>query len=185
MKKLYYTLLLLIMNINNNAYADSLHKDNFQNPAQWSYISDNVMGGKSKGSVYYDMGQGSSIAYLSGNVTTKNNGGFIQIRKNLKDINLKDAEYVKITAKGNNQKYFVHFRTSGTILPWQYYQLSFTVTKEYKEFILPISEFKKSGSFQASKINPKNITSIGLVAFGRDHEAKLYVKEVNFYGKEK
>ena len=52
------------MNINNNAYAESLHKDNFQNPAQWSYISDNVMGGKSKGSVYYDMGEGSSIAII-------------------------------------------------------------------------------------------------------------------------
>ena len=36
---------------------------------------------------------------MQGNVSTANNGGFIQIRKNLKDINLKDAAYVKITAK--------------------------------------------------------------------------------------
>ena len=183
MKKLLYTLLFLIINMNNNTYAESLHKDNFQDPTKWSYISDNVMGGKSKGSVYYDMSEGYSIAYLSGKVTTENNGGFIQIRKNLKDINLKNAEYIKITAKGNNQKYFVHLRTSGTILPWQYYQSSFTVTKEYGEFILPISEFKKSGSFQVSKVKPQSITSIGLVAYGRDHNAKLYIKEVNFLEK--
>ena len=29
-------------------------------------------------------------------------------------------------------------------------------------------------------INPKKITSIGIVAFGRDHLAELYVKEIKF-----
>ena len=29
-------------------------------------------------------------------------------------------------------------------------------------------------------INPKKITSIGIVAFGRDHEAELFVKEIGF-----
>ena len=30
------------------------------------------------------------------------------------------------------------------------------------------------------KINPKKITSIGIVAYGRDHYAELYVKELEF-----
>ncbi len=30
------------------------------------------------------------------------------------------------------------------------------------------------------KVNPKNITSIGIVAFGRDHQAELYIKQVEF-----
>ena len=32
----------------------------------------------------------------------------------------------------------------------------------------------------AKKINPKKITSIGIVAFGRDHEAEIFIKEIGF-----
>ena len=156
-------------------------KDNFQNSTQWKFISDNVMGGVSTGSINYVIKEGNSSAYLSGNVSTKNNGGFIQIRRSLKDIDLSKAKYIKITAKGNNQKYFLHLRTSGTILPWQYYQISFEVKEEYKEYILQIKEFKKSGSFQPSMVNSKSISSVAVVAYGRDHKADIHVKEISFH----
>ncbi len=45
---------------------------------------------------------------------------------------------------------------------------------------LPIKDFKRSGSFLSKIINPKSITSIGLVAFGRDHLAELYIQEIEF-----
>ena len=124
--------------------------------------------------------EGKTIALLTGNVTTENNGGFIQIRRDLRSINLEDINLIKLIAKGNNQKYFVFLRTTGTKLPWQYYQSEFTVNENFNEFILPINEFKKSGMLMSSKINPKKITSIGLVAFGRDHSAELFIKEIEF-----
>ena len=71
-------------------------------------------------------------------------------------------------------------RTSGTLLPWQYYQISFKVVNDYKIFKLPINEFKRSSIFLSKQINPENITSIGVVAFGRDHSADIYIKEINF-----
>ena len=165
----------------NKSFAESILKDNFQNSTQWKFISDNVMGGVSTGSINYVMKEGNSSAYLSGNVSTKNNGGFIQIRRSLKDIDLSKAKYIKITAKGNNQKYFLHLRTSGTILPWQYYQISFEVKEEYKEYILQIKEFKKSGSFQPSMVNSKSISSVAVVAYGRDHKADIHVKRISFH----
>jgi hypothetical protein len=165
----------------NKSFAESILKDNFQDSTQWKFISDNVMGGVSTGSINYVMKEGNSSAYLSGNVSTKNNGGFIQIRRSLKDIDLSKAKYIKITAKGNNQKYFLHLRTSGTILPWQYYQISFEVKEEYKEYILQIKEFKKSGSFQPSMVNSKSISSVAVVAYGRDHKADIHVKEISFH----
>ena len=165
----------------NKSFAESILKDNFQNSTQWKFISDNVMGGVSTGSINYVIKEGNSSAYLSGNVSTKNNGGFIQIRRSLKDIDLSKAKYIKITAKGNNQKYFLHLRTSGTILPWQYYQISFEVKEEYKEYILQIKEFKKSGSFQPSMVNSKSISSVAVVAYGRDHKADIHVKEISFH----
>ena len=85
-----------------------------------------------------------------------------------------------INAKGNNEKYFIHLRTTFTVLPWQYYQHSFTVQKDFKNFILPIRNFKKSGFLLPDKISPKYIKSNGIVAFGRDYKAELIVKEISF-----
>ena len=85
-----------------------------------------------------------------------------------------------IRDRGNNQKYFIHLRTTGTILPWQYYQIDFNVKNEFQVFRLPIETFKRSSSFLSNKINPKKITSIGIVAFGRNHFADIFIKEVNF-----
>ena len=35
-------------------------------------------------------------------------------------------------------------------------------------------------SDECLEINPENITSVGVVAFGRDHSADIYIKEINF-----
>ena len=166
--------------IGKTSIAQDMFKDNFSNNEQWRYVADDVMGGVSKGYVEYQIIEEDIIAVLKGNVSTENNGGFIQIRRDLKDINLENANSVKIVAKGNSQKYYIFLRTMGTILPWQYYSSEFTVNENFNEFVLPIKDFEKSGFLLAKKINPKKITSIGIVAFGRDHLAELYVKEIKF-----
>ena len=171
---------VIFLSISNKSWSDTVLKDNFEKLNLWEYIADDVMGGVSKGNVKFQSIEGGNIALLQGDVSTENNGGFIQIRRALRDIDLHEAKSVKIIAKGNDQAYFVFLRTTGTVLPWQYYSAEFKVTKNFEEFILPIDEFKKSGLLMTSKVNPKNITSIGLVAFGRDHQAELHVKEVEF-----
>ena len=163
-----------------NSSAETMFKDNFNDTSQWRYIADNVMGGISKGSVEFKTIEDSSVAILKGNVTTENNGGFIQIRRDLSGVNLENAATIKVVAKGNDQKYYVFLRTTGTKLPWQYYESEFHVNDDFKEFILPIKNFKKSGILMSAKINPKKITSIGLVAFGRDHSAELLIKKIEF-----
>ena len=40
----------------------------------------------------------------------------MQIRRDLRSINLEDINLIKLIAKGNNQKYFVFLRTTGTQL---------------------------------------------------------------------
>ena len=98
-------LVFFILSISkDNSLAETMFKDNFQDPSKWEYISDNVMGGVSTGGVQYQ----NNFAILSGNVSTENNGGFIQIRMNLNKINLDKTKSIKLIAKGNKQKYFVH-----------------------------------------------------------------------------
>ena len=164
---------IFFVTISSNNFAETMLKDNFQEPNQWNYVADTVMGGISTGGVEFKDIEGKTIALLTGNVTTENNGGFIQIRRDLRSINLEDINLIKLTAKGNNQKYFVFLRTTGTKLPWQYYQSEFTVNESF-------NEFKKSGMLMSNKVNPKKITSIGIVAFGRDHYANISIKELEF-----
>ena len=164
----------------SQSFSDIIYKDDFKNPGSWTFVSDKVMGGVSSGQVVFQSKDDENYAHISGNVSTKNNGGFIQIRRKFNNINLQKANFIKIIVKGNNQKYFIHFRTSGTILPWQYYQLGFIVDEEFKEIKLSINEFNRSSSFLAKIINPKNIRSLGIVAFGRDHTAELYIKSIEF-----
>ena len=179
MQKILIVLLLSIAFI-SRSNGENILKDNFTNKNEWTYIADNVMGGISKGGVEFNLVDGDVHALLSGNVSTENNGGFIQIRRELKNIDLSKAKSIRVYARGNNEKYYIFLRTTGTILPWQYYSHEFTVNEEYNEFIMPIKDFKKSGSLLVKQINPKKITSIGIVAYGRDHYAELYVKELEF-----
>ena len=165
-----------------SGFADDLLIDDFSDDASshWEFIADGVMGGVSYGSVRFNHVEKNNVMTLSGTVSTENNGGFIQIRHALNDTNLIEASKIRVVAKGNNQKYFIFFRTKGTILPWQYYSHEFDVRTEYDEFIMQIKDFKKSGMLLSNQIDPKKITSIGIVAYGRDHVAEIYVKELEF-----
>ena len=90
--------------IGKMSIAQDMFKDNFSNNEQWKYIADDVMGGVSTGNVEYSIVDEDVIALLKGNVSTENNGCFIQIRRDLKDVNLENANSVKLVAKGNSQK---------------------------------------------------------------------------------
>ena len=179
MKNILIVPLLLIIFI-SRSNGENILKDDFTNENEWTYIADNVMGGISNGGVEFNLVDSNVYALLSGNVSTENNGGFIQIRRELKNIDLSKAKSIRVYARGNNEKYYIFLRTKGTILPWQYYSHEFTVNEEYNEFIMPIKDFKKSGTLLAKQVNPKKITSVAIVAYGRDHVAEIYVKELEF-----
>ena len=174
--------IFLSLSLNNFGFSDQMLSDKFEsNPDQrWLYFADTVMGGQSTGIVNFEQSGQTHYARLRGNVTTRNNGGFIQIRKKISGLP-KDIIGLRLEAKGNNQIYHVFLRTSGTILPWQYYKAEFSVKKTWGKLKIPIANFERSSGFLSKKINPETIKSIGLVAFGRDFTADLMVSEVSFY----
>lgn len=162
--------------------GDTMIEDFKSKPeTRWSFFTDGVMGGESQGQASFLSDNGDAHAHMVGKVSTENNGGFIQIRTDLPDAAPQDATGVRIVVRGNNQKYFVHLRTSGTRLPWQYYQADFEVNGEWREVLLPFEAFKPSGKLLRTVPRAKSLKSIGIVAFGRDHEADIDVKEVGFY----
>ena len=120
--------------------------DSFRNNPEkrWIYFTDTVMGGRSSGDVNFKNASQISYARLTGNVTTENNGGFIQIRKQISGLDEKILG-IELRAKGNNQIYHVFIRTTGTILPWQYYKVEFLVNNSWKKIKIPIKDFQRSG----------------------------------------
>ncbi|MGY9058082.1 MAG: CIA30 family protein [Alphaproteobacteria bacterium] len=148
---------------------------------RWRFIADTVMGGVSTGQVNFVREDGDAHAQMTGRVSTQNNGGFIQIRMALPKPLSGETVGVRLVVRGNQQRYFVHLRTSGTILPWQYYQASFDVTQEWATVRLPLTRFEAFGWLLRTVPRPESVESIGIVAFGRDHDAEIDVREISLY----
>ena len=105
----------------------------------WSFFTDGVMGGVSQGKAFFGKSGSDNFVRIEGNVSTDNNGGFIQIRHSL--------------------------------------------TKSLDDDIrgkLKLEAFQPSSSFLRKTIKSSSIKSIGIVAYGRDHQAKIDVSEISF-----
>ena len=147
----------------------------------WKFISDQVMGGVSDGKLEFINMEGYSFARMTGYVSLENNGGFIQFRKEVNGTGHNDSKGLVVNVRGNNQKYFLHIRTTGTILPWQYYQAPFEVTQDWKKIKIAYDIFERSGIMLSKKVKPKKITSIAIVAFGFEQEVLIDVNNISFY----
>ena len=147
----------------------------------WKFISDQVMGGVSDGKLEFINMEGYSFARMTGYVSLENNGGFIQFRKEVNGTGHNDSKGLVVNVRGNNQKYFLHIRTTGTILPWQYYQAPFEVTQDWKKIKIAYDIFERSGIMLSKKVKPKKITSIAIVAFGYEQEVLIDVDNISFY----
>ncbi len=175
-------LAIALMAIAPSAWGESAMTRDLQ-PAsnlQWTYVADNVMGGVSQGQSSIGSDGGRAFIRLSGEVSTKNRGGFIQVRTVLALLDA-DAQGLILTVRGNGERYFIHLRTRSTRLPWQYYQASFETGPTWRDVRLPWSAFKPSGSLLPKRVSPETIRSVGLVAFGKDYTADVSLADIGVY----
>jgi hypothetical protein len=164
------------------AMADPTRIEDFtlQPETRWQFFTDGVMGGVSTGQVTFLREGGVPFARMTGVVSTANRCGFIHMRRDLSTPPT-GMTGVRLVARGNDQRYFVHLRTSGTVLPWQYYQASFDVTGRWSEQRLPFDTFRPSGALLRATPRADRLTSVAIAAFGRDHAAEVEVREVGFF----
>ena len=108
--------------------------DNLSNPGitvlgtRWQFFTDRVMGGRSSGDVEITTLKDKKCYRMTGNVTTENNGGFIQMRVALDyQIAQKNFEGIKLNVLGNKNDYSIHIKTKFTKLYSQYYSASFNI----------------------------------------------------------
>ena len=186
MKKII--ILVIVVLCKNYSFAEIMILDELKNPKltnqlqQWNFITDQVMGGVSTGKFKVVEIDGVKCYRMTGNISTKNNGGFIQIRAKLFPvINTNKYEGVYIKIYGNEKKYNLHLRTGLTFAPWQYYSFAFYSKKNWKIIKAPFSGFTKSNFYQPKSILGQNIKSIGLVAGFDDFKCDICLSEIGFY----
>jgi len=154
--------------------------------AKWRLVTDDVMGGLSSGKLELDKANGKSCLRMTGDVSTENNGGFIQIALPLTNSHLDDKPFdasaysgIDIEVLGNNEIYNLHFRTDDLWFPWQSYRYSFKATPDWQTYRIPFAElesYKTTNDFAKDQI-----IRIGLVAIGRNFQANLCLASIKFY----
>ena len=116
MKNFFYPVFLMLF-FAPLLKANEIMIDNFEatSNVNWDYLSDQVMGGVSEGSASLgiDSDSGSAYVQMSGDVSTENNGGFIQLRTRLPSGADQDVLGVYLRARGNSQKYYIHLELGG------------------------------------------------------------------------
>lgn len=163
------------------AKATTIEDFTIQPETRWRLITDQVMGGVSAGQVVFVQEDGRAHARMTGRVSTANRGGFIQMRLDLTGPLSEGSTGVRLVVRGNDQRYFVHLRTTDTVKPWHFYQAGFDVTRNWTEVSLPLDVFAASRRLSQTRVRLGNPTSLAIVAYGRDHEAEIEVREVGFY----
>ena len=154
-----------------------------ENARYWQYISDQTMGGVSNGQAVLDKEGDMIFARLTGNVSTANNGGFIQIRTNFSFVDLintnKYLKGVRLNTKGNGETYHIFIRTSEDRSYRDFYSATFTTNENWEIVDLPFSEFKHR--YSNKSLDGNDIRTFGIVAYGRNFYADVSVSEIIFY----
>ena len=177
---LRYSLLILL---SFNMLSFEILPDKDIDIDSWRFVKDQVMGGKSDGSMILKESTNQNFDYISatGNVST-DGGGFLMFRKEIDADNLNDFSKIKFKARGNNEKYFIHIKTKGSIFPWVRYLGEFDVTEEWQDFEIEFDEFIRYSNKKPKKrnLNPKKIKLIGVEASGRDFEMDIDIASMSF-----
>jgi hypothetical protein len=115
----------------NDKLIYDFHSDS--NPRDWQVVDDIVMGGVSNGKFAIDH-DGNGV--FSGNVSTKNNGGFSSIRCAFDKISAKKDQKVKIRLKGDGKEY--QFRIKDKSSTFYSYITTFKTTGEWQIIYIPL-----------------------------------------------
>ncbi|WP_178346889.1 CIA30 family protein [Marivita hallyeonensis] len=149
--------------------------------ARWEFVADGVMGGVSQGRAEIAGSGPDAVLRLRGMVSTKNNGGFIQVRHRFANAWPADAQGLSLVTKGNGQTYYVFLKTPDLNRVWYSYRASFTASESWQTMRLPFSSFEASHDAMPQSFAPSEVRSLAVVAYGADYEADVQVKSISVY----
>ena len=175
-----------MITINSKAIAveDLSFPFNADSGRYWQYVSDRVMGGVSDGKVILEQDGEMYYVRLTGNVSTRNNGGFIQLRSGISFANSekdgKNLQGVRLNVRGNGETYDIHIITNDMAYYGDFYSATFQADSDWKMIDLPFNTFERK-RYNTSKLDAKNIRSFAIAAYGRNFTSDVSVSTIEFY----
>lgn len=149
----------------------------------WQYVSDRTMGGVSDGQAFLDQDGDLVFARLVGNVSTDNNGGFIQLRSALSFIDLnktnKKLKGVRLNVRGNSETYHIFIRTSEDRSYRDYFSSTFVADDKWRTVDIPFDKF--THRYSNNILDGNDLRTFGIVAYGRDFISDVSVSKIIFY----
>ncbi len=149
----------------------------------WRGVSDQVMGGISQALVTRESVDGRDALRLSGDVRLDNDGGFVQAALDLSpersSFDASGFSGLRVTVRGNGERYSLHLRSTDNVRPWQSYRAQFVAGPDWETLEFPFASFTPYRL--EAPLDITRLRRIGLVAIGRAFFADLAISELTFY----
>ena len=148
----------------------------------WEYVADTVMGGVSTGGLSVERYNGRDAVVLRGDVSTENNGGFVQMASDLAGGAIYDAsawDGIEIEVAGNSEGHDLRLRTPKLSRPWQSFRADFVVTGEWQTLSIPFAAFEPNNT--TATLDRAQLQRIGILGVGRAFEAEVALAGLRFY----
>ena len=152
--------ILLLVCTTNILYAEIIY--DFSNNTKlkgWNIVDDNVMGGRSRGSLRLDS---NNNGVFSGYISLKNYGGFSSIRYRNKRVSIDDSKYIILRIYGDNNYY--QLRIKSNYYDRHVYVKQFFAKKEWQEVKIKINSMEPQ--FRGRRLNMNNFGSDSFVELG-------------------
>ena len=194
MKRVFFVIFLVLTSFSSQSIENLEFPIEPIMAKEWKYQSDQVMGGVSEGDASLVQDGDMFFFRLTGDVSTRNNGGFVQFRSKVSLFNKpemfqlihnadkdgQELEGVRLKVRGNGERYHVMIRTYSTWSPSDYYYHTFDTSPDWKQVDLPFSEFRRSKSGDMD-LGADQMRDFAVVAYGRDFKSDVSVSNISFY----
>ncbi|CAB9502663.1 complex i intermediate-associated protein 30 [Seminavis robusta] len=161
---------------------------------QWAGFTDQVMGGRSSGSITREVMDGKLANVLRGKVSLENNGGFVQMATDLAldpsvsrtvDMSNYDGVELEVIYKGDREQedFNIHLKNDNCDRQFSSYRGTFSIPNgEWTTVRMPFSDFIGKGpGAEEAPFDPSTLRRIGVVAIGREMEVTLGLAGLKFY----
>ncbi|RPA69661.1 CIA30 family protein [Cyclobacteriaceae bacterium YHN15] len=150
----------------------------------WRIINDGVMGGLSQSKATLE---GDAVLF-AGNVSLKNNGGFVSLRSALGNYDLSSYQYCEIRFKSDTDRKFELLIEKDTPFYLPKFRVKFAAkSKDWETLTIPLNDLEVSrmGNTLQQGIDPKVLKDIQRIGFiladKQEGSFQLWIDYVKFY----
>ena len=179
-------IILILLPMNSSMKKDTLVFDFGENKefGSWSIINDGVMGGLSSSKATLS---GNSVLF-SGNVSLKNNGGFVSLRSAMGNYDLSGFTHCEIRFKSDTSRIFELLIEKDTPYYLPKFRTKFVAkNQDWETLIIPLEdlEISRMGNTLQQGIDPnvlKGIQRIGFIlADKQEGSFQLWIDYLKFH----